>query len=57
MKTNQVQGQYFYCKLLIKFFSTKIQTEKNKVLQLKVKTFSEKNFKDSSKAPNFTLTL
>ena len=38
MKTNQVQGQYYYCKLLTKFFSTKTQTGKNKVLQLKVKT-------------------
>lgn len=38
MKTNQVQGQYYYCKLLTKFFSTKIQMGKNKVLQLKVKT-------------------
>ena len=28
MKTNQVQGQYYYCKLLTKFFSTKIQTGK-----------------------------
>ena len=38
MKTNQVQGQCYYCKLLTKFFSTKIQMGKNKVLQLKVKT-------------------
>ena len=68
MKANQVQGQCYYCKLLTKIFSTKDTNGKNKVLQLKVKTlermeglslypFSEKNFKDSSRAPNFTLTL
>ena len=57
MKTNQVQGQYYNCKLLTKFFSTKIQTEKTRFCNLRLKFFSERNFKDSSKAPNFTLTL
>ena len=35
MKTNQVQGQYYYCKLLTKFFSTKVQTEKTRFCNLR----------------------
>ena len=35
MKTNQVQGQYYYCKLLTKFFSTKIQMEKTRSCNLR----------------------